>query len=98
MYLDKIYYIYLNSIDMTKIEQIQKLNSDVVRKLRINKLAAGKPFMINAKNLPSNQSYLEFPDHSIKLVGISANQRDFTVISVLGKKEAMQIRKFYHLI
>jgi hypothetical protein len=83
---------------MTKIEHIQKLNSDVIRKLRINKLAAGKPFMINDKNLPSNQSYLEFPDHSIKLVGISVNQRDFTVISVLSKEEAIQIRKNYHLI
>jgi len=83
---------------MIKVEHIQKLNSDVVRKLRINKLAAGKHFMINAKNLPSNQSYLEFPDHSIKLVGISANQRDFTVISVLSSDEATQIRKNYHLI
>jgi len=62
---------------------------DVVRKLRLNKLAAGKPFMINAANLPSSQSYLEFPDYSIKLVGISANQRDFTVISVLSKEEAI---------
>ena len=83
---------------MTKVEHIQKLNSDVVRKLRINKLAAGKSFMINAKNLPSNQSYLEFPDHTIKLVGISANQRDFNVISVLSKEEAIQIRKNFHLI
>jgi hypothetical protein len=54
--------------------------------------------MINAKNLPSNQSYLEFPDHSIKLVGISANQIDFNVISVLSKEEAIQIRKNFHLI
>lgn len=83
---------------MTQIENIQKLNLDVVRKLRLNKLAAGKPFMINAANLPSSQSYLEFPDYSIKLVSISANQRGFTIISVLSKEEALEIRKNYRLI
>jgi hypothetical protein len=51
---------------MTKLEEIQHLSSHVVRKLRKSKLAAGKPFMINSKNLPAQQSYLEFPDHSIK--------------------------------
>lgn len=83
---------------MTQVENIQKLNLDVVRKLRLNKLAAGKPFMINAAHLPSSQSYLEFPDYSIKLVSISDNQRGFTVISVLSKEEALEIRKNYRLI
>ena len=83
---------------MTKVEDIQKLNKDVVRKLRLTKLAAGKPFMINAGNLPPQQSYLEFPDFSIKLVSISPNQRDFTVVAILSKEEATQIRKEFNLI
>jgi hypothetical protein len=58
-----------------------------IRKLRIEKLVKGIPFMINVKGLPDYQSYLEYPDGSISLVRLDPSKRDFVEISKLSEDE-----------
>ena len=53
---------------------ITNRNAIVVKKLRMQKLKAGFPFMINMKELDTSQCYLEYPNGSIKL-----GRRDFRV-------------------
>jgi len=68
-------------------------NSIVVKKLRDQKLRAGLPFMINVKELSSNQCYLEYPNGSIKLVSIISSTRDINVIKELNSSDANKLRK-----
>jgi hypothetical protein len=76
---------------------IRKISSNrngiVVKKLREQKLRAGLPFMINVKELASNQCYLEYPNGSIKLVSIISSSRDINVVSELNTSEANNLRK-----
>ncbi len=76
---------------------IRKISSNrngvVVKKLRQQKLRAGLPFMINVKELASNQCYLEYPNGVIKLVSIISSTRDINVISELKPSEAKNLRK-----
>lgn len=76
---------------------IRKISSNrngvVVKKLRQQKLRAGLPFMINVKELASNQCYLEYPNGVIKLVSIISSTRDINVISELKPSEAKTLRK-----
>lgn len=83
---------------MSEIEVLQKIGSEAVKRLRKTKLASGKPFMINSQDLPNKQSYLEFPDKSIKIVTLSPNERGFTIINVLNIQEAKLIRQKYGLV
>jgi hydrogenase maturation factor HypF (carbamoyltransferase family) len=53
---------------MTALQIIEKKGNDAVRRLRLQKLRSGHPFMINSNDLESYQCYLEYPDGSIKLV------------------------------
>lgn len=68
-------------------------NSIVVKKLRDQKLRAGLPFMINVKELSSNQCYLEYPNGSIKLVSTVSSTRDITIIKELNSSDADKLRK-----
>lgn len=68
-------------------------NSIVVKKLRDQKLRAGLPFMINLKELASNQCYLEYPSGEIKLVSVVLSTRDINVVEVLNSSEANSLRK-----
>lgn len=68
-------------------------NSIVVKKLRDQKLRAGLPFMINVKELSSNQCYLEYPNGVIKLVSIISATRDINVIKELNTSDANNLRK-----
>jgi hypothetical protein len=76
---------------------IRKISSNrngiVVKKLREQKLRAGLPFMINVKELASNQCYLEYPNGSIKLVSIISSTRDINIVSELNTSEANNLRK-----
>ena len=76
---------------------IRKISSNrngiVVKKLREQKLRAGLPFMINVKELASNQCYLEYPNGSIKLVSIVSSSRDINIVSELNTFEANNLRK-----
>jgi len=71
---------------------------NAVRKLRVDKLRRGMPFMINAKELPTNQCYLEFPDRKILLVSISPIGSDFLVLRELSSLENTNVRKIYDLV
>jgi len=82
---------------MTDFERLQNIGADAVNTLRLNKLRNGIPFMINAKELPGNQCYLEFPDGKIQLVTISANRADFVVLHELSSLENADVRKRYNL-
>jgi hypothetical protein len=83
---------------MNKIKIIERIGSDAVKRLRSAKLASGKPFMITSKNLPLKHTYLEFPDRSIKIVTLSANQHEFVVLNTLNASEADLLRESYGLI
>ena len=82
---------------MSEIEIIEKMGSDAVRKLRKLKLEAGKPFLIHSKDLPQQHSYMEFPDQSIKIVTVSSNKREFTIVNILSSNEVNTLRKKYSL-
>ena len=68
-------------------------NSIVVRKLRDKKHRAGLPFMINVKELSSNQCYLEYPDGVIKLVSVISPTREINVVKELNPSDANSLRK-----
>jgi hypothetical protein len=76
---------------------IKKISSNrngiVVKKLRDQKLRAGLPFMINMKELDSNQCYLEYPNGIIKLVSIVPSTRDINVVKELKTSDANNLRK-----
>jgi hypothetical protein len=82
---------------MTDIQRLERTGSNAVKMLRIDKLSKGMPFMINAKELPSNQCYLEFPDGKIQLVTISSTGSDFFVLRELSRLENADVRSRYHL-
>ena len=76
---------------------LKNIGKVAVRKLRMRKHSAGHPFMINSKDLPPKQSYLEYPDHSIRIVSISSDNRSFVTISELSPDEADKIRSKFNL-
>lgn len=83
---------------MTELQKMANVGSEAVKNLRLQKLKGGHPFMINARELPSGQSYLEYPDGTINLVKISDNGRDFIFLRTLSKWEAEKIRIRFHLV
>lgn len=82
---------------MTALQIIEKKGNDAVQRLRLQKLRSGRPFMINAKDLESNQCYLEYPDGSIQLVFLKDAAREFTVIRTLSPSEEESLRNRYVL-
>jgi hypothetical protein len=82
---------------MNDVQKLEKTGNDAVKMLRIDKLRKGMPFMINAKELPGNQCYLEFPDGKIQLVTISSTGSDFVVLRELTRIENDDVRKRYNL-
>jgi hypothetical protein len=82
---------------MNDFQKLEKTGNDAVKMLRIDKLRRGMPFMINAKELPGNQCYLEFPDGKIQLVTISSTGSDFVVLRELTSIENDVVRKRYNL-
>lgn len=82
---------------MIILQNIERRGTAAVKRLRGQKLAAGLPFMINSKELPSGQCYLEYPDGPIQLVALSKGARDFVVIRDLSPQEARRLRIKYGL-
>jgi hypothetical protein len=82
---------------MSTLENIERLGTAAVGRLRRQKLSNGIPFMINSKDLPPDQCYLEFPDGSIKLTALLDNNRDFTMIRTLDEIESRQLRRRFNL-
>ncbi len=76
---------------------IEQSGTDAVRQLRLQKLQNGRPFMINSRDLPANQCYLEYPDGHIVLAALLNHARDFDIIRVLSEKEGAILRMKYNL-
>ena len=80
------------------IKQLEKSGIEAVRMLRKSKLNMGVPFMINSKELPSTQCYLEYPNGYINLVTIGEDKSDFKIITELTLVQSNTIRKKYKII
>ena len=78
---------------MSAIRITSKKGTNAVKKLREQKLRNGLPFMINVKELSTNQCYLEYPDGSIKLITVAHSARDIDVIRELTSIEATHLRR-----
>jgi hypothetical protein len=77
---------------MTTLQSIEQVGNEAVRKLRLQKLKNGFPFMINSRELESNQCYLEYPDGNIQLVYLKKAAMDFTPIRTLSPSEEQSLR------
>jgi hypothetical protein len=80
------------------IKQLENNGLKAVQILRKTKLSKGQPFMINSRQLPSNQCFLEFPEGSIKVVTIDKKENEFVVLKELSAEEILEVRKKYKLI
>ena len=83
---------------MGTIEELSVISDTVIRRLRKQKLASGKPFLIWSAELPKDQSYMEYPDHSIKVVMVAPDLKSFTVVKELTNGQAQTIRQQLNLI
>jgi hypothetical protein len=75
-----------------KMEELEQLGTNAVRELRINKFKSGNPFLINSKDLPSNQCYLEYANGKIILSSFSSGSHDFVTIRELTDRESATLR------
>ncbi len=82
---------------MSTLEILSQKGTEAVKKLREQKLKKGLPFMINDKDLPANQCYMEYPDGSIKLFTVVYSRCDMDVIRELTSTEATYLRNRFHL-
>jgi hypothetical protein len=78
-------------------KQMENAGTEAVKRLRLENLQNGHPFMINSKDLPKRQSYLEYPDGVIKLVTLSTSGTEFITIRVLSKIESAALRRKFDL-
>ncbi|RPE08759.1 hypothetical protein EGT74_17145 [Chitinophaga lutea] len=79
------------------VTQIENSGNFAIRKLRADKLKNGLPFMINSKDLPTNEAYLEYPCGRIALITITKESRDFIVLRNLTPHENSIIRAKFNL-
>jgi len=77
---------------MSTVKATSKKGTTSVRKLRELKLRSGLPFMINVKELSTDECYLEYPDGSIKLITVVHSTTNMNVIRELTLDEATQLR------
>ncbi|HEY5325989.1 MAG TPA: hypothetical protein VIJ27_03235 [Mucilaginibacter sp.] len=82
---------------MSDLEVLENIGTDAVKRLRKQKLESGRPFMINSKELPSKQSYMEYPDKTISIVTAGLDSRSFITLRKLSEAEAGAIRKQFDL-
>lgn len=76
---------------------LEVAGTNAVKKLRLQKLSKGLPFMINSGELPKEQCYLEYPNGIIKLVKISKSTHDFIIIKEFSLNESTSIRRKHHI-
>lgn len=81
---------------MSTIKITSRKGTNAVKKLREKKLKNGLPFMINVKELSTNQCYLEYPNGSIKLITVVHSARDIDVVRELTLIEATHLRRRFH--
>lgn len=82
---------------MSDIASLERAGTNAVKRLRVSKLRHGNPFMINSKELPADQCYLEFPDGKIVLVIHSRSTLDFTPLRELSNRERSSLRRKFNL-
>lgn len=82
---------------MSDLEILEKTDTDAVMRLRQRTLAAGEPFMINSKELPPTQGYLEYPDRTISLVSVAPDLHSFNTVRKLSDEEVLAIRHKFNL-
>jgi len=82
---------------MGTIEELKEIGGTVVRRLRKQKLQKGMPFLIWSNKLPKDQSYLEYPDQTIKIVTVAPNLKSFMVVRELTANQANSIRQELNL-
>jgi len=80
-----------------EITQLNEIGNKAVRRLRMQKLRSGRPFMINSNELSGKKCYLEYPDGRIHLVTISDSTQDFVSLRELSAEESAKLRAKYHL-
>lgn len=71
--------------------------TEAVKRIRQQKLRDGQPFMINVRELPADQCYLEYPDGHISQVALVSASRDFTLIRQLSHSETGALRRRFQL-
>lgn len=81
---------------MSIIEKTGQKGTLAVKRLREHKLRNGLPFMINTKELATNQCYLEYPNGIIKLVTIAKSANGLDIIRELTATEAQHLRRRFH--
>jgi hypothetical protein len=64
-----------------------------IKRLRLQKLRQGIPFMINSDILESDQCFLEFPDGIIKIAEAATKERDFLIVYEFSAAESNDLRK-----
>jgi hypothetical protein len=82
---------------MTEVKKLEQLGTNAVKRLRIEKLKNGNPFMINSKDLPIDQCYLEYANGKIVLVSFSSGSHDFIKIRELTNQESSALRYKFEL-
>ena len=86
-------------MQLMNVKILEKKGNDALKKLRRTRLEKGLPFMLNAKELPSRQCYLEYADGRIVLVSMKTPQdRDFTIIRELSAAEINSVRRKFQLV
>ncbi len=83
---------------MSDLEVLEKTGTDAVKRLRKHELEAGNPFMINSKDLPATQSYLEYPDSTISIVTVAPDSRSFVTVRKLSGSQAQTVRRRFNLL
>jgi hypothetical protein len=85
-------------MQISELKILEAKGNSAVKRLRKSNFEKGLPFMLNSKDLPSNQCYLEYPDGRIVLVYVkSTDARDFTFVRELTLPETQVIRMKYQL-
>jgi hypothetical protein len=82
---------------MRNTRYLGRAGTNAVKKLRLNKLRDGNPFMINSRELPAGQCYLEYPSGSIVLATLSRSGKDFDIVRELSTIETVELRKRFNL-
>jgi len=83
---------------MSDLEVLENIGTAAVMQLRKKELAQGNPFMINSKDLPAKQGYLEYPDGTISIVTIAPNGRSFVTVRKLSASETQAVRNQLNLL
>lgn len=78
---------------MSDVKITGKKGTNAVKKLREQKLRNGLPFMINVKELSTNQCYLEYPNGNIELITVVHSTQNIDVIRKLTPTEATHLRR-----